>query len=320
MVNQFKPYSFRGIPDIRVIVYNRVPVMAMLRLPTHESGRKANLNRGAIGVGIDMALGVTTTAVKNARTIETLPGTNIRLSGIRIPYWNKILRLSSKCQKVTGLGFLGVDIIIDREKGPMVVELNSRPGLAIQVANQAGLKDRLIRVNRLKNISEERAVRISKDLFGGEIEEEIENITGREVIGLEEKITLTAKDGTLIKVPCKIDTGADSSSIDKALASQIGYDDVVNYVDSILTADVANKEKAEREAFDKLLHEHQDVVKITRIKAASGYDYRVKVEIPARLKEKEFLMRASLADRSKLKFPILIGKKDLKSFLINPTK
>jgi len=38
--------------------------MAMLRLPTKESGGKANLQQGAIGLGIDMASGVTTSAVQ----------------------------------------------------------------------------------------------------------------------------------------------------------------------------------------------------------------------------------------------------------------
>lgn len=320
MANSFKTYSFRGIPDIRVIVYKCVPVMAMLRLPTEESEGKANLNRGALGVGIDMANGITTTAVKNGRAIEFLPGTKIRLSGIKIPYWTKILRLAYRCQKASGLGFLGVDIIIDRDKGPMVVELNSRPGLGIQVANQAGLKERLLRLRKLKGISEERAVRIAKDLFGGEIESEIESITGREVIGLEEEIVLTNKDGQEIKVPCKIDTGADSSSIDKELAKEIGYEDVVNYAESIAGAEVAEKEAEERRAFKKLLYGHQDVVKVTRIKTASGFDYRVKIEIPAKLKEKGFTMRASIADRSQLKFPVLIGKRDLRNFLIDTTK
>ena len=49
-----KPYSVRGIPDIRVIVYNLVPIMAMLRLPTHESHGKANLHAGGIGVGLSL--------------------------------------------------------------------------------------------------------------------------------------------------------------------------------------------------------------------------------------------------------------------------
>lgn len=319
MHSMFRLYSYRGIPDIRVIVYKGIPVMAMLRLPTKDSGGKANISLGAIGVGVDMARGVTTSAIKNGRNIEYAGEPRMRLSGIKIPYWNKILRIAHKCQIASGIRFLGVDIIIDKEKGPMVVELNARPGLGIQAANEAGLKERLLRVKKLKNISEDRAVRLAKDLFGGEIEEEIETISGREIIGLEEEVMFTDKEGNKLKVNCKIDTGADSSSIDRELARLLGYEDVVDYVDKIITADIADKEKAERKAYEHLLYGHQDVVKVTRIKAASGYDYRVKIEIPAQLKEKQFIMRATIADRIGLKYPVLIGKRDLQSFLIDTT-
>ena len=97
LLRLFKPYTFKGIPDIRVIVFNKVPVMAMLRLPTKESGGKANLQQGAIGVGIDMATGVTTSAILGkTKFIEKVPGTRLSLSGIKIPYWKDILTLSVK--------------------------------------------------------------------------------------------------------------------------------------------------------------------------------------------------------------------------------
>jgi alpha-L-glutamate ligase-like protein len=321
MHNAFKIYSYRGIPDIRVIIYRGVPVMAMLRLPTPESGGKANISRGAIGVGIDMARGVTTTAIKNNLNIDTLPGTNIRLSGIKIPYWTKILRMSHKCQDATGLGFLGVDIIIDRDKGPMVVELNARPGLGIQMANQAGLKERLLRLRKMKKVSEDRAVRLAKDLFGGEIEEEIESISGREVIGLSEEIIITGKNGIEVKVPCKVDTGAESSSIDMELVKLLGYEDLVNHYVSVVGQEkVADKSKEDRRSFKKQLYSHEDVVKVIIIRAASGTDYRVKIELPAKIDEKEFTMHANIARREHLNFPMLLGKRDLKNFLIDTTK
>ena len=53
-----------GTPDIRVIVYNKVPIMAMLRIPTDKSGGKANLQQGAIGLGIDLATGITTFGIE----------------------------------------------------------------------------------------------------------------------------------------------------------------------------------------------------------------------------------------------------------------
>ena len=87
LLKLFKPYTYKGIPDIRVIVYNHVPVMAMLRLPTRASDGKANLQQGAIGVGIDLATGTTTTAIiGKGHFIEYVPGTRLILSGIKIPY------------------------------------------------------------------------------------------------------------------------------------------------------------------------------------------------------------------------------------------
>ncbi len=56
----FKSISYEGVPDIRVIVLMGYPVMAMLRLPTRQSGGKANLHQGAIGVGA--APGLTTSS------------------------------------------------------------------------------------------------------------------------------------------------------------------------------------------------------------------------------------------------------------------
>jgi alpha-L-glutamate ligase-like protein len=49
-----------GLPDVRIIYYNLVPTMAMLRLPTRSSGGKANVHLGGVGLGIDLATGKTT--------------------------------------------------------------------------------------------------------------------------------------------------------------------------------------------------------------------------------------------------------------------
>ncbi|MRR31196.1 alpha-L-glutamate ligase-like protein, partial [bacterium] len=50
--------------------------------------------------------------------------------------------------EMTGLGYLGVDLVIDRDRGPLLLELNARPGLAIQLANRHGLRTRLDQVDR----------------------------------------------------------------------------------------------------------------------------------------------------------------------------
>ncbi len=135
----FSSITYQGVPDVRVIVRNGVPLMAMLRLPTKSSDGKANLHMGGIGAGIDMATGVTTTAVQYNRYIDRHPETGEMLAGHQIPQWERILELAVKMQQASGLGYVGVDIVLDKRFGPMILEINARPGLAIQIANAKGL-------------------------------------------------------------------------------------------------------------------------------------------------------------------------------------
>jgi alpha-L-glutamate ligase-like protein len=136
-------YSYEGVPDIRVIAFQGVPVMAMMRCATHASDGKANLHQGAVGVGIDIATGRSVRAVQHDKLVETHPDTGARFCSLVVPHWDRVLDLAASCVEMTGLGYLGADIVLDREQGPMLLELNARPGLAIQVANQAGLQHRL---------------------------------------------------------------------------------------------------------------------------------------------------------------------------------
>ncbi len=141
----FSEYSFQGVPDIRVIVLRGYPVMAMIRLPTRRSRGKANLHQGAIGAGIDLASGVTTYGVHgNSRAIEH-PDTGATIAGLAIPRWEYLLTLAARSYELTGLGYVGVDIVLDRRFGPLILELNARPGLNIQICNRAGLRLRLER-------------------------------------------------------------------------------------------------------------------------------------------------------------------------------
>ena len=142
----FKKISYQGIPDIRVIVFLGVPVMAMVRLPTKMSDGKANLHQGAIGAGISIASGTTLGAVWKNEIIEIHPDTNHPVSGIVIPHWKKILKIASSCYDMTGMGYLGVDLVLDEARGPLMLELNARPGLNIQIANGCGILGRLEKV------------------------------------------------------------------------------------------------------------------------------------------------------------------------------
>lgn len=139
----FDGISYLGVPDIRIIVFLGVPVMAMVRLPTKASDGKANLHQGAVGTGIDMATGKTLSAVWHNDIVDEHPDTGNPVTGFVIKDWDIMLRLAAHCYELTGLGYQGVDIVLDRNKGPMILELNARPGLNIQIANQIGLLNRL---------------------------------------------------------------------------------------------------------------------------------------------------------------------------------
>ncbi len=139
----FGNISHQGVPDVRVITLLGYPVMAMLRLPTRSSGGKANLHQGAIGAGIDIGSGITKNGVYQNDIIDHHPDTLNPIAGVQVPYWNEILQIAASCYELTAMGYLGVDIVIDAHEGPLMLELNARPGLSIQVANQEGLLKRL---------------------------------------------------------------------------------------------------------------------------------------------------------------------------------
>lgn len=154
----FERVAYRGVPDVRIIVFLGVPTMAMVRLPTQKSAGKANLHQGALGAGICMNTGTTLSAVQGTNIVDIHPDTGNPVAGIRIPHWDRLLEIAARSYELTGLGYQGIDIVLDRDLGPLVLELNARPGLAIQIANRTGLRARLEQVlreqERLKSVEE----------------------------------------------------------------------------------------------------------------------------------------------------------------------
>lgn len=163
-----EPVSYRGVPDIRVLVFRGIPVMGMIRLPTRNSDGKANLHQGAVGVGIDISTGITLDGVWQNRAVTEHPDFGVALAGLQIPAWNDLLELSARCYELTGLGYMGVDIVLDRNMGPLILEINARPGLAIQIANGSGLQTRLDKVEALESIpsNPKERVTLTLALFG----------------------------------------------------------------------------------------------------------------------------------------------------------
>ncbi|NCP47426.1 alpha-L-glutamate ligase-like protein [Candidatus Collierbacteria bacterium CG10_big_fil_rev_8_21_14_0_10_43_36] len=286
---KFKKLAVGGAPDVRVIVYNNIPVMAMLRLPTEESMGKANLHQGAIGLGIDIATGITTHGVYKNRSVKFFPDTNIKVNGITIPYWNKILRMAVETQLISKLNYLSVDMLIDEEKGPVVLELNDQPGLSIQIANMAGLRRRLERVEGLEVEEAEKGVKIGKALFASKFANRV-RFLGEEkpVVGIFEKIKVRNGKKKMVELNAKIDTGARSSSIDYALALELG----------LLTP--------------------ENVLWTKKVKNSLGIEERTLIALTVKLKGRMIKTRANVTDRNNLRRQLLIGRRDLRDFVVDP--
>jgi alpha-L-glutamate ligase-like protein len=285
--NCFKKLTYGGgLPDIRVIVYNMIPVMAMLRLPTRESGGKANLHQGGIGVGVEIASGVTTKAIWHDNEIKRYPETNLKLHGIRVPFWKEILEMSATCQQISGLGYIGVDIVLDAKRGPLVLELNARPGLGIQNANKVGLRSRLRRVEGLKLKNPVKAVRIARELFGGELSIEIEKEYDKPVVHSKEEIVLMGKRNKKVRLVAKVDTGAYRTSIDHSVAEKLN-----------LGKPIGKK----------------------IVKSALGQEERDIYEVTMILSRKKVKTEVFLSDRAHMKYDAIIGRRDLKNFLVDPS-
>lgn len=298
----FAKYSYHGTPDIRVVVYNRVPVMSYVRLPTQESGGRANLFQGAAAAGIDMASGVTTYGVHHAKAVEFFPGTRRKLRGIQIPQWEEILETAIAASEAIGLGYMASDIVLQptiekKESGirnqekqaaiqavPMILEVNAQPGLKIQIANRAGLKERLARVKGLKIISARHGIRVAQALFADP--KLAERGLGKKSVGRYENIEIVGLNGGSEIVNAKIDTGADISSLDVVVAERLGLmgDDNVLY---------------ESNFYNSLGKKKRKVVGITYYMAG-----------------RKIKSRVSITDRSRVSTKMLVGWMDLKDFAV----
>ncbi len=284
----FKKLAYRGTPDIRIIVFNKVPVMAMLRLPTKDSGGRANLHQGALGVGVDIATGITTKAIHYGRYITHKPGTKRKLHGIKVPNWSRILRLAIECQIVVDLGYMGVDVVLHPEKGPMVLELNYQPGLQIQLCNQAGLRKRLERVEDLHVRDTEHGVKISRALFAASFAARVKGGEGPVTISAQEEIKIRGADKQKRKVLAKIDTGAWRTSISEKLARELG------------------------------LLEKSNILWTKKVRSSLGVEERPVISMTFWLAGRKIVTPASVAKRSALKYPVIIGRKNLKGMLVDP--
>jgi glutathione synthase/RimK-type ligase-like ATP-grasp enzyme len=72
--------------------------------------------------------------------IERHPDSGSRLDNRFVPQWEQVLEVSRQAQRAIPLGYVGVDVCVDRRRGPLVLEVNARPGLEIQNVRGRGLR------------------------------------------------------------------------------------------------------------------------------------------------------------------------------------
>lgn len=161
----FHDICYKWIPDIRVIVYKNIPVMAMVRLPTKMSEWKANLHLWWVWAWIDIVTGITNNAVMLWKPIDINPDTNNRVTWVQIPHWDKVLEIAIRSQQVSWINYLWADVVIDEKLWPVILELNARPGLAIQISNMQPLKKRLVQVENKSPKDYKEAIKIAHELF-----------------------------------------------------------------------------------------------------------------------------------------------------------
>ena len=287
---RLKKYTYQGTPDLRMIVYNQVPVMAMLRLPTKESEGRANLHQGAIGVGVDIATGITTYGVHHGEMIRYLPGSKKRkLNGVQLPYWSKILRTGLEVMKVVGLNYGAVDFGFDEEsKEGKVFEVNRAPGLSIQLANRSGLRKRLRRVEGVDVNSIDQGVRIGRALFAERFADKVIAEKGEKVVRIFETVKVMDGEGNKLEIEAKMDTGAFRSSMDRKLAEEL---------------ELLSKE---------------NVLWYGLYKSSLGEERRPAIEMTFWLKGRKIKTIVNVTGREHLRYRFLIGRNDLKSFVITP--
>jgi len=277
-------YVELGTPDIRVIVFNKIPVMAMIRIPTKESGGRANLHQGALALGIDMGTGETTYGVSGGnRILTTIPGTEIKTSGIKIPYWTDVLKTAVKSANATGFMYMGADIFLHPEKGPMIAELNRAPGLSIQLANRAGLKRRLTRVEEMEARNVSHAVRIAKALFATDVPSHLGIEGDLTIIAAKETVTVYDDNLKPSEVQAFVNTGRFRSAISPVLAKELGLFD---------PSDLLWNQEVEGEGKLPV------------------------IEVQYKLKHQVITTQMVVSKRVAAKIPVEIGRNDLKGFLV----
>ncbi len=148
------------------------------------------------------------------------------------------------------------------------------------------------------------------------------------IIGLEEEVRLFIPNTKkFIRRKAKIDTGARTTAIDISVAKKLGlfpvYQEFKRLMPKLkLTKQnyQAVRERIRTEVTPKLRKQIPGLYDVRVIPATNSISIRPYVRIHIHLHDKHITTIASIVDRKILLYSVLIGKKDLAGFLIDPTK
>ena len=161
----FEQFCAWGLSDIRVIVFNLIPVAAMLRIPTEQSDGKANLDRGAVAMWVEIGSGrIYSMYYKGKIYTKDFPPEYAPFAHQYLSYRDDILSYSSKIQYFANLWYLALDRVITSD-GPKLLEINARAWLKFQNVAVLPLKKRLHRIKDVHIVNPEKGVEIAKTVF-----------------------------------------------------------------------------------------------------------------------------------------------------------
>lgn len=182
----FKIFCKYWLADIRVIVFNLIPVAAMVRMPMPWSWWKANLAQWWVGLWIEVgSWKIKSMYYKRKIFTNNFPWEFSHFWRKKIQFWDDILLFSSKIQYFVNIWYLALDWVIT-EDGPKLLEINARAGLEVQNASNLPLKHRLEKISDIKVDDPSKWVEIAKSLFTSEKKK----ITLSKVIYLSQKANL----------------------------------------------------------------------------------------------------------------------------------
>jgi hypothetical protein len=173
-------------------------------------------------------------------------------------------------------------------------------------------------VEGLKIKTVRRGVALSRNLFGGEIEDEIEGLSGKRIIGSVEKIKIIGRNKKEITVEAKIDTGAGFTSIGLELAKELGF------INTVIAYEAIYSEQGGWDKLKKLPTKERSLlfkkvpylIDTAIIHSSHGTTYRPVVKVKVVMDKKTIPARVTIISREHLKYPAIIGRRNLKRFLV----